>query len=321
MTSLSRQNSGPSLEKGCRVLREHLVEHEDVDSFFDNNKRLSTAMLAEWMEKACLDCAVEHNNSGEAVWDAICGAGFSLNIKHLKPVYTGVSLIIEAIAEDLSSRQINFTVKAYDKDFPDNVFATGVHLRAYLPYNELASKVQTKQKQRIVRQGLRGVKACMVEKKHTGGFTGEVDPDGAIGNTVGTSSVIQFIMDAVQSSVTGFLQPDKILVPEQCSITHLAPTPIGFVVTCEAVLQSIEDSRLTFHVAAEDPFEKVAVGHYICYIADRQQFEANEALLSVDNDLSYLGPSLVASPKNTPVHTFDDATIPGPADEDVLLLE
>jgi predicted thioesterase len=58
-------------------------------------------------------------------------------------------------------------------------------------------------------------------------------------------------------------------------LTHLAPSPVGFIVRIEVEVIAIDGRRINFAFAAFDEREKVAEGMHERYIIDKSRFLKN----------------------------------------------
>ena len=61
------------------------------------------------------------------------------------------------------------------------------------------------------------------------------------------------------------------------NFTHLAATPPGLTVTVDVRLDSIDGSRLTFFLAADDGLDKIAEGTHQRFVIDAARFTAKVA--------------------------------------------
>ena len=87
-----------------------------------------------------------------------------------------------------------------------------------------------------------------------------------------TPYLVAFIEDTASHCVEGELPDTQITLGTAVNIRHLAATPSGMTVTCEAELIEIDRRRLTFAVRAWDDFDVVADGTHERFIVDKQRF-------------------------------------------------
>jgi predicted thioesterase len=55
-------------------------------------------------------------------------------------------------------------------------------------------------------------------------------------------------------------------------VSHLAPSPVGSVVTVRAVVQSVEGSKVNLHIEARDPYELIGEGEHQRVVIDEERF-------------------------------------------------
>ena len=58
-------------------------------------------------------------------------------------------------------------------------------------------------------------------------------------------------------------------------LTHIAPTPVGFIVRTEVEVIGVDGPRVNFAFTAFDEREKIAEGTHERYIMDRSKFLSN----------------------------------------------
>jgi fluoroacetyl-CoA thioesterase len=71
------------------------------------------------------------------------------------------------------------------------------------------------------------------------------------------------------------LATGEISLGSYIELTHLAPTPVGFIVRIEVEVIGIDGRRVNFAVAAFDEREKVAEGTHERYVIERAKFLKN----------------------------------------------
>jgi len=104
-------------------------------------------------------------------------------------------------------------------------------------------------------KGLRGYEELVVSEKDLASFAGNVGVD-----VLSTHRVVLLMEMAARNAVSGRLPEGKITLGTRIDIRHLAAAPPGVRVCAEAELTAIQGRRLTFHVVAFDPVEKLAEG-------------------------------------------------------------
>ncbi len=87
-----------------------------------------------------------------------------------------------------------------------------------------------------------------------------------------TPYLVAFLEDTAAACVEGELPDSQITLGTAVNIRHLAATPAGMDVTCEAVLTGIDRRRLTFDVRAWDAAGPVCEGTHERFIVDRARF-------------------------------------------------
>ena len=94
-------------------------------------------------------------------------------------------------------------------------------------------------------------------------------------DVLGTPMLLQLIEDAALSCMVPALAAGEISLGSYIELTHLAPTPVGFIVRVEVEVIGIDGRRVNFAVAAFDEREKVAEGTHERYVTDRAKFLKN----------------------------------------------
>lgn len=87
-----------------------------------------------------------------------------------------------------------------------------------------------------------------------------------------TPYLVAFLEDAASQCVEGELPDTQITLGTAVNIRHLASTPVGMDVTCEAVLTEIDRRRLTFAVRAWNADGPVCEGTHERFIVDKARF-------------------------------------------------
>jgi len=94
-------------------------------------------------------------------------------------------------------------------------------------------------------------------------------------DVLATPILLQLIEQAAVECLAPMLAPEQISLGAYIELTHLAPTPVGFIVRTEVEVIGVDGKRVNFAVAAFDEREKIAEGSHERYIMDRAKFLAN----------------------------------------------
>jgi predicted thioesterase len=94
-------------------------------------------------------------------------------------------------------------------------------------------------------------------------------------DVLSTPMLLQLIEDAAVQCLVPMLSPNQISLGAYVDLTHLAPTPVGFIVRVEVEIIGIDGRRVNFAVAAFDEREKIAEGTHERYLIERSKFLAN----------------------------------------------
>lgn len=87
-----------------------------------------------------------------------------------------------------------------------------------------------------------------------------------------TPTVVLLCERATVAALEGNYDPGTTSVGHRVQLDHLAPTPVGGIVTSEAVLEAIEGRRLTFRVSVNDGHGLVAAGRITRVVVERDRF-------------------------------------------------
>ncbi len=87
-----------------------------------------------------------------------------------------------------------------------------------------------------------------------------------------TPMLLQLIEDAAVQALAPVLEADEVSLGAYVDLTHIAPTPVGFIVRTEVEVIGIDGRRINFAVAAFDEREKIAEGMHERYIIERSRF-------------------------------------------------
>lgn len=94
-------------------------------------------------------------------------------------------------------------------------------------------------------------------------------------DVLGTPMLLQLIEDAALACMAPVLAASDVSLGSYIDLTHLAPTPVGFIVRVEVEVIGIDGRRINFAVAAFDEREKIAEGTHERYIMQRAKFLSN----------------------------------------------
>ena len=89
---------------------------------------------------------------------------------------------------------------------------------------------------------------------------------------LGTPRVVALCEEACCLAVESHLQAGETTVGSRVELSHLAPSPVGAIVTAEATLERVEGRRLTFTVSVTDPKGLVAAGKITRVAVDAERF-------------------------------------------------
>ncbi|GAC1397062.1 MAG: hypothetical protein NVS2B8_02080 [Vulcanimicrobiaceae bacterium] len=84
--------------------------------------------------------------------------------------------------------------------------------------------------------------------------------------------LLQLIEEAAVQCLLPVLEPDEVSLGAYVDLTHIAPTPVGFIVRTEVEIIGIDGRRINFAFAAFDEREKIAEGMHERYIIERSRF-------------------------------------------------
>jgi fluoroacetyl-CoA thioesterase len=89
---------------------------------------------------------------------------------------------------------------------------------------------------------------------------------------LGTPAVLALVEAAAVAAVADELEPGTTTVGASVALDHLAPTPVGAMVTATAALAEVEERRLTFRFEVTDAAGPVARGEHVRVVVDRERF-------------------------------------------------
>ncbi len=91
-------------------------------------------------------------------------------------------------------------------------------------------------------------------------------------NVLSTPAMIALMEGTSMKAVESYLDNGEGTVGTEVNIKHLKATPVGMDVTCTAVLEKVDDRRLTFRVEAFDSEGKIGEGMHERFIIDNERF-------------------------------------------------
>jgi fluoroacetyl-CoA thioesterase len=87
-----------------------------------------------------------------------------------------------------------------------------------------------------------------------------------------TPAVVALVERVAVAAVAGALEPGSTTVGAHMEVDHLAPTPVGALVSATARLETVEGRRLRFTFEVSDPAGVVARGTHIRVLVNRDAF-------------------------------------------------
>jgi fluoroacetyl-CoA thioesterase len=90
---------------------------------------------------------------------------------------------------------------------------------------------------------------------------------------LGTPALLALVERVAVAAVAGSLEPGSTTVGARVELDHLAPTPVGALVSASARLEAVEGRRLTFSFEVSDPGGPVARGTHLRVLVGREAFE------------------------------------------------
>jgi predicted thioesterase len=121
---------------------------------------------------------------------------------------------------------------------------------------------------RVIEPGLEETAQETVTPGVTAAATGSGDVE-----VFGTPAVLALVERVAVAAVAGALEPGSTTVGARVELDHLAPTPVGAMVSATARLERVEGRRLTFAFEVSDPSGVVAKGTHVRVLVAREAFE------------------------------------------------
>jgi predicted thioesterase len=94
-------------------------------------------------------------------------------------------------------------------------------------------------------------------------------------DVLSTPMLLQLIEEAAVHCLAPTLGAQQVSLGAHIDLTHLAPTPVGFIVRTEVEVIGVDGRRVNFAVAAFDEREKIAEGTHERYVIDKARFLSN----------------------------------------------
>jgi len=108
-----------------------------------------------------------------------------------------------------------------------------------------------------------------------------VTPDAAIdflgldaARVLSTPRLIGLLEMTCRNLLAEMLPPGQDSVGTHVDLRHLAATPVGMQVLCQAEILSVEGRRVNFRVEAFDEMERIAEGTHQRFVVDVERFAA-----------------------------------------------
>ncbi len=89
-----------------------------------------------------------------------------------------------------------------------------------------------------------------------------------------TPSLVWFLEHAALDAALPFLEPGEITVGTRVEVDHLAPTPVGALVTCTARIIHSEGPVISYQLEASDGEETIARGSHKRRVVKVDRFAA-----------------------------------------------
>src|SRR2546423_12069842 len=89
----------------------------------------------------------------------------------------------------------------------------------------------------------------------------------------GTPMMIYLMELAAAEAIQQYLPEGWVSVGATVEVTHLAATPVGFIVTAKAEVVSVSDHLVTFTIEAHDGVDKIGEGTHMRAPIELERFE------------------------------------------------
>ena len=91
-------------------------------------------------------------------------------------------------------------------------------------------------------------------------------------SVLATPAVVALVERVAVAAVAGALEPGSTTVGARMELDHLAPTPVGALVSATARLDSVDGRKLLFTFEVSDPGGVVARGRHLRVLVGREAF-------------------------------------------------
>jgi predicted thioesterase len=105
--------------------------------------------------------------------------------------------------------------------------------------------------------GTLGEMRFIVEARHAIDFA-----EGSMPAVLCTPWLIWYLEHAARAAILPLLEPGESTVGTEIQVCHLAPTPVGQGVTCQARVLFAERNEVSFHLEAHEERERIARGSH-----------------------------------------------------------
>jgi fluoroacetyl-CoA thioesterase len=119
----------------------------------------------------------------------------------------------------------------------------------------------------MIQTGLEETAQETVTAEMTAARMGSGDVD-----VLATPAVVALVERVAVAAVAGALEPGSTTVGAHMDVDHLAPTPVGVLISATARLETVEGRRLRFRFEVSDPAGVVARGSHIRVLVNRDAF-------------------------------------------------
>lgn len=87
-----------------------------------------------------------------------------------------------------------------------------------------------------------------------------------------TPAMCALMEEAAQAAVSSHLELGQGTVGTHLSISHVAASPLGAVITATATVTAVEGRKITFHLTAHDATEEIGNGTHERFIISNDKF-------------------------------------------------
>ena len=118
----------------------------------------------------------------------------------------------------------------------------------------------------------KGIKYSL-EREVTVDMTARVMGSGTL-DVLATPAMIALIEETAWRSVASHLEEGCATVGTRLDISHVAPTPVGMTVRCDAELTEVDGRRLVFSVTVSDECGEIGRGTHERFIINAAKFQS-----------------------------------------------